>query len=76
MRYDGFVYPCGAFKDGMEEYSGRKPDNVKDKRLADIYETSEYLAKVRKDLEKYYEHEVTEPCFGQFCRKLIESNCI
>lgn len=76
VRYDGFVFPCGAFKDGMEEYNGFEPDNVKDKRLADIYETSEYLAKVRKDLEKYYEHDVTEPCFGQFCRKIIESNRI
>ena len=69
VRYDGFVFPCGAFKDGMEEYCGFKPDNVKNKRLAEIYETSAYIAKVRADLEKYYEDEVTEPCFGQYCRK-------
>lgn len=68
VRYDGFVFPCGAFKDGMEEYRGCKPDNVKEKRLAVIYETSAYIVNVRADLEKYYEVEVTEPCFGQYCR--------
>ena len=26
VRYDGFVFPCGAFKDGMEEYEGSKPE--------------------------------------------------
>ena len=52
----------------MEEYGGCKPDNVKGKRLVAIYETSEYINKVRVDLEKYYEDEVTEPCFGQYCR--------
>lgn len=70
VRYDGFVFPCGAFKDGMEEYCGSKPNNVKEKRLAEIYEHSEYIAKVRKDLETYYEDEVSEPCFGQYSRKL------
>ncbi len=69
VRYDGYVFPCGAFKDSMEEYGGCKPDNVKEKRLATIYETSEYIDKVREDLEIYYEEEVTEPCFGQYCRR-------
>lgn len=72
VRYDGFVFPCGAFKDGMEEYEGSKPENVKDKRLANIYETSSYIAKIRAGLEKYYEDEVSEPCFGQYCRKLYQ----
>lgn len=71
VRYDGYVFPCGAFKDGMEEYGGCRPDNVKGKRLVAIYETSEYINKVRVDLEKYYEDEVTEPCFGQYCRSKI-----
>lgn len=70
VRYDGFVFPCGAFKDGMEEYRGCKPDNVKEKRLAEIYENSVYINKVRADLERYYEDEVTDPCFGQHCRSL------
>lgn len=69
VRYDGYVFPCGAFKDGMEEYGGCKLNNVKEKRLAAIYETSEFINKVREDLEIYYEDQVTEPCFGQYCRR-------
>ena len=68
VRYDGFVFPCGAFKDGMEEFEGCKPDNVKEKRLADIYENSEYIKKVREGLNAYYEGEVVEPCYGQYYR--------
>jgi pyrroloquinoline quinone biosynthesis protein E len=73
VRYDGYVFPCGAFKDGMEEYGGCRPDNVKEKRLVAIYETSTYIDKVRADLEAYYKDEetVTEPCFGQYCRRKI-----
>lgn len=70
VRYDGFVYPCGAFKDGMDEYKGCSPDNVNEKRLAAIYETSAYIAKVREDLDTYYDGEVREPCFGQYCRSI------
>lgn len=72
VRYDGFVFPCGAFKDGIEEYGGSRPDNVKEKRLAIIYETSEYIENVRADLKKYYDDEVTEPCFGQYCRRKMD----
>jgi len=69
VRYDGFVFPCGAFKDGIEEYEGYKPDNVKERRLADIYENSEYIKKVREGLDAYYEGEVVEPCYGQYYRR-------
>lgn len=69
VRYDGFVFPCGAFKDGIEEYEGYKPDNVKDKRLADIYKNSEYIKKVREGLSDYYEGDVAEPCYGQYYRR-------
>lgn len=68
VRYDGYVFPCGAFKDGIEEFEGCKPDNVKERRLADIYENSEYIKKVRKSLNAYYEGEVVEPCYGQYYR--------
>lgn len=68
VRYDGFVFPCGAFKDGVEEYEGCKPDNVKEKRLKDIYVNSAYITKVREDLDKYYEGIVEEPCYGQYYR--------
>lgn len=68
VRYDGFVFPCGAFKDGFITFMGKKPANIKEKRLSDIYHNSEYLKTVRNELTKYYEGEVCEPCFGQFCR--------
>ena len=68
VRYDGFVFPCGAFKDGVEEYEGCMPDNVKEKRLKDIYANSAYITKVREDLKKYYESTVEDPCYGQYYR--------
>lgn len=70
VRYDGFVFPCGAFKAGMETFAGCKPDNVKQKRLAEIYKSSAYITKVREGLFEYYEGEVVEPCYGQYCRKI------
>lgn len=69
VRYDGFVFPCGAFKDGMMTFKGFVPENIREKRLAEIYRDSEYVKSVREQLEKYYEGEVSEPCFGQFCRE-------
>ena len=72
VRYDGYVFPCGAFKDGIEKYDGFRPDNVKEKRLKDIYEISNYILKVREALKKYYEGHVEEACYGQYYRKLIK----
>lgn len=69
VRYDGFVFPCGAFKDGMMTFKGFAPENIREKRLAEIYRDSEYVKSVREELEKYYEGEVSEPCFGQYCRE-------
>lgn len=72
VRYDGYVFPCGAFKDGVMEFSGESPDNIRNKRLIDIYNNSRYIEKVRQCLKGYYEGEVTEPCFGQYYRKLTQ----
>lgn len=70
VRYDGFVFPCGAFKDDFMNFEGEMPENIHDKRLVEIYNNSGYIIKVREHLENYYEYEddVTEPCFGQYCR--------
>ena len=68
VRYDGYVFPCGAFKDGMMTFKGFAPENIKDKNLAEIYRDSEYVKAVRDELERYYEGVVCEPCFGQYCR--------
>lgn len=68
VRYDGFVFPCGAFKDGMMAFKGFAPENIKEKSLSEIYRDSKYIKAVREELAKYYEGEVSEPCFGQYCR--------
>ncbi len=71
VRYDGFVFPCGAFKDGMMMFNGVAPDNIRDKRLKEIYQSSEYIKTIRTGLEQYYEGDVREPCFGQYCRNTL-----
>ena len=76
IRYDGCVFPCGAFKDGIMVFKSYAPNNVQEKSLKEIYETSTYIAKVRECLEKYYEGEVTEPCFGQYCRQEAKQNIL
>ena len=69
VRYDGYVFPCEAFKEGMMEIVvGTAPDNVKKKTLKEIYKTSAYLSFVRKGLNNYSLCEVDEHCYGQFCR--------
>ena len=62
-------FPCGAFKDGMMTFRGFDPENIKEKRLTEFYRDSEYIKAVRDELAKYYEGEVSEPCFGQYCRE-------
>lgn len=72
VRYDGYVFPCEAFKDGMMEINkGVKPENVKEKRLKNIYEESGYLKVVREGLQAYSGCEGNEYCYGQFIRTKI-----
>lgn len=72
VRYDGYVFPCEAFKDGMMEIDkGVKPENVKEKRLKDIYVVSGYLKIVREGLQAYSGCEWNEYCYGQFVRTKI-----
>ena len=72
VRYDGYVFPCEAFKDGvMEINKGVMPENVKEKRLKNIYEESGYLKVVREGLEAYSGCEGNEYCYGQFIRTKI-----
>lgn len=71
VRYDGFVFPCEAFKDGMMELShgGVKADNVKNMRLKGIYEHSAYLQVVREGLQMFSDSDCNEKCYGQFLRQ-------
>lgn len=69
VRYEGYVFPCEAFKDGMMEINkGVMPENVKEKRLKNIYEESKYLKVVREGLQAYSGCEGNEYCYGQFIR--------
>ena len=70
VRYDGFVFPCEAFKDGMMELSqGVTVDNVKKMRLKAIYEHSEYLHEVRYGLKVFSDSDCNEKCYGQYLRQ-------
>lgn len=70
VRYDGYVFPCEAFKDGMMMIEdGLTPENVKVKSLKEIYNNSVYLQAIRKGLEDYSSCETDEHCYGQYYRK-------
>ena len=74
VRYDGYVFPCEAFKDGiMEIKKCVTPENVKVKRLNEIYNTSSYLLCIREELKVYAGSEEGENCYGQYLRN-ISSN--
>ena len=69
VRYDGYVFPCEAFKDGMMDVvKDVIPDNVRERSLIDIYENSLYLEGVRSGLKLFEKAKSTETCFGQYCR--------
>lgn len=70
VRYDGFVFPCEAFKDGMMELSrGIKSDNVKNMPLKAIYEHSASFQAVRDGLKVFSDSDCNEKCYGQFLRQ-------
>ena len=71
VRYDGFVFPCEAFKDGMMDIEGEVPCNVKNASLEDIYLSSSYLCRIRLGLTKYKDSDTSEPCYGQYCRNSL-----
>lgn len=71
VRYDGYVFPCEAFKDDMMEIGeGVTPENVKEKPLQVIYNNSAYLQAVRMGLKEYAKREGDEHCYGQYCRMM------
>ena len=71
VRYDGYVFPCEAFKDGMMKIrEGIIPENVKEKSLKEIYNNSAYLQAVRMGLKEYSTCEGEEHCYGQYCRTI------
>ena len=70
VRYDGNVYPCEAFKnDTPSHISSFKPENVKEKRLKEIYSDSSYLNDIRNHLIKYQQMNTCETCMSQYYMK-------
>ena len=73
IRYDGNVYPCEAFKDDMFTIVDNiVPDNVENKRLKDIYYSSQYLQEIRSLLESFQEVDTCETCMSQYYRHFDE----
>lgn len=77
VRYDGYVFPCEAFKNGMMEIGeGVSPNNVKEKNLNEIFTHSAYLQAVRSGLGDYTKCEGEEHCYGQYCRRIKTNNYV
>ncbi len=73
IRYDGNVYPCEAFKDGMLYLSDVvNHDNVNNKHLKDIYYSSQYLDEIRSLLETFQQVDTCETCMSQYYRHFDE----
>lgn len=70
VRYDGNVYPCEAFKNGSPScLSSFKPENVKEKRLKEIYSNSSYLNDIRNHLIEFQQVNTCETCMSQYYMK-------
>ena len=67
IRYDGNVYPCEAFKnDKPSNLSTFEPDNIKYRRLKDIYNDSHFLNDIRRHLIGFQQVNTCETCMSQF----------
>lgn len=76
IRYDGFVYPCEAFKNDMPEGLVKShPDNICDKSLIEIYSLSPYLKEIRERLDAYQTVHTCENCINQYYRKELKNEC-
>lgn len=71
IRYDGNVYPCEAFKnDEPKGIVSATPDNIYNKRFAEIYRDSEYLIQVRQLIAQFRSRHECESCANQYFRRL------
>lgn len=69
VRYDGNVYPCEAFKnDFFCDCIHSLPDNVKQKRLYEIYLYSAFLLEAREVNKTFQSINTCETCVNQFFR--------
>lgn len=71
IRYDGFVYPCEAFKDNrFKNKLNISPDNIINTGLKDIYNHSSYLMEMRNSLAYFQTIDTCETCMAQFFKNL------
>ena len=69
IRYDGAVFPCEAFKcmDSINKDLLIKPDNVNEKRLSEIWKSSDFLNFLRNEISDFHEnHFDCETCPAQW----------
>jgi len=68
IKYDGNVFPCEVFKNDRisQCFNGSCPENIYDKSLPDIYESSPYLNIVRKFSQGFPSGGHCEACIGQY----------
>ena len=73
IRYDGRVYPCEVFKNNRVEVLGEKePGSIFESKIEDIYQSSEYLAEVRKLVKQFSCDSCCENCVGQYYINIVE----
>lgn len=69
IRYDGNVYPCEAFKNGLPHgLTASEPDNIYRLGLKEIYNHSEYLKEIRQLIAEFQSVETCETCMNQYYR--------
>jgi len=67
IKYDGSVYPCEIFKNDKIRLLNTQmtPDSIFDKNLDLIFDQSDFLIHVRKQISKYKGEKTCENCIGQ-----------
>ena len=70
IRYDGFVYPCEAFKNDLpKNFTVARPESIYNKSFREIYNNSSYLQEIREKLIAYQHINTCENCINQYYRK-------
>ena len=67
IKYDGYVYPCEAFKNIPNSISrDGLPENIFEKTIDNIYHQSSYLNNIRDYIASFCQSNNCENCVGQF----------
>ncbi len=74
IRFDGKVYPCEVFKNLDSKQLSIAPSSIYDTDLVTIYNTSDYLVKVRALIKKFSNEGNCENCIGQYILKQLNED--